>query len=221
MPGADVPRHYHREGYANIVLEGSFTEAAFVGQSRPEAGDVLLHAAFDAHANTSVSNGGVTVLRLPWDRDSREGCFRLIDPDRIARLAETDVRAAQEETRQQLGAVPDSVPAWPERLAADLRRRSQFRLQDWADANGLAPETISRNFKRCYGISPQRYRLESKTRQAWRRVLRESISLTDLAHDSGFADLAHMTRNITLLTGYPPSHWRHWQAVDQTRSSQS
>jgi AraC-like DNA-binding protein len=32
--------------------------------------------------------------------------------------------------------------------------------------------------------------------------------LTGLAYDHGFADLAHMTRSVSALTGRPPSAWR-------------
>jgi AraC-like DNA-binding protein len=208
MPGTDVVRHYHREGYANVILGGSFIEAGFAGRSHVEPGDVLLHGAFDAHANMGASSRGVRVLRLPWSEAVREGHFRVTDPDRTARLAEHDVSAAVADLREQVRETPRREQGWPERLADDLGQLTSFRMDHWAEANGLTPETVSRAFRRHFGVSPQRFRLETRSRNAWRRVLRDPSSLTTIAHEVGFADLAHMTRGIADLTGFPPSVWR-------------
>jgi AraC-like DNA-binding protein len=210
MPTGDLPRHYHREGYANVILSGSFVEAAFAGRADVEAGDVLLHGAFDAHADMGGFSRGPRILRLPWFDATVEGHFRLADPDLLVRLAERDISAALEALQDQLRSMRRhaSTLSWPERLAIDLKQRPRFSLTDWADAHRLSPETVSRGFRRHFGVSPQRYRLEAKTREAWRRAIVEPVSLTRIAHEVGFADLAHMTRSIILLTGLPPQEWR-------------
>lgn len=48
---SDLPRHRHREGYANVVLAGSFVEAGFWGVAEVTPGDVIAHAAFECHQN--------------------------------------------------------------------------------------------------------------------------------------------------------------------------
>ncbi len=118
--------------------------------------------------------------------------------------------------REPVGGAAD----WPDLLARDIRCGRAGRLADWAARHGLAVETISRGFARLYGVAPARFRLEWKARGAWLRIVGTDDSLASIAAGTGFADQAHMTRNITALTGAPPSHWRRprrTRPVDSTR----
>jgi AraC-like DNA-binding protein len=208
----DRARHYHREGYANLVLSGRFVEAAFAGRSRVGPGDVLIHGAFDAHADMSGGPRGPTVLRLPWRAVATEGRFKVADPDQIARLAERSVAAAVEALAEMLEEPAAGETHWTARLAAELAHGSEVPLHQWAEENGLSPPTVSRGFAKAFGASPKCFRLEARARNAWRRVVEERGSLTAIAHEAGFADLAHMSRSIAALTGRPPSYWRQAQA---------
>jgi AraC-like DNA-binding protein len=80
-------------------------------------------------------------------------------------------------------------------------------LARWAHAFGLAPGTVSRGFRQTYGVSPKRYRAEARAHRAW-TALKGNERLSQLALSQGFADQSHMTRAVTALTGFPPSHWR-------------
>jgi transcriptional regulator GlxA family with amidase domain len=42
----------------------------------------------------------------------------------------------------------------------------------------------------------------------WRHIVTDLDSFTQIAHETGFADLAHMNRSIAALTGAGPTHWR-------------
>jgi transcriptional regulator GlxA family with amidase domain len=57
-------------------------------------------------------------------------------------------------------------------------------------------------------VSPKLFRLEARTRRAWRALTGSALSLTSIAHEQGFADLAHMSRSVCGFTGFPPSRWR-------------
>src|SRR5258708_1150768 len=65
FPRGSAP-HRHLEGYASVVLAGSFVEAGFWGRVNVEPGDVLLHGRFDCHANSTNCSRSVQILRLPW-----------------------------------------------------------------------------------------------------------------------------------------------------------
>jgi AraC-like DNA-binding protein len=208
MPGGDIARHYHREGYANVILSGSFIEAAFAGRSAVRPGDVLLHGAFDAHADVNVSRLGPCILRLPWHDVGVEGHFRVRDPDGLARLAEVDPIAASERLRESLQPVPTIARHWSDQLAHDLLTERALNIRQWAERHDLAPETASRGFHRRFGVTPKLFRLEGRTRAAWRVIVTTDHSLTSVAYDTGFADLAHMSRSISMLTGVSPRHWR-------------
>jgi AraC-like DNA-binding protein len=216
--GICLPRHRHREGYANVVLTGSFTEASFAGRFQVQPGHVLLHGAFDCHANDSVGARGPQILRLPWLRDDVEGAFRVADADALAALAERDPIAATAELERMLIPIPPAGLHWTEALAAALRADPGLRISEWSERRGMAPETVSRGFARAFGTTPRQFRLEVRTRLAWRRIVSSPASLTTIAHQTGFADQAHMTRSVRQFTGQAPSTWR---ARGQLRSSDS
>lgn len=202
------PRHHHDEGYALVVLAGSVVEASFSGRMFAEPGDVLLHGRFDCHADWTAARTHLQVLRLPWRDDALEGQFRVADPDALARLAERDAELAAKQL--SLGLLPGRPrdTYWVDELALALSAEPPFLLRDWGHRRGLRPDVVSSVFSREFGVSPKRFRLESRTRQAWRRVMASPRPLTDIAFEAGFSDLAHMSRNIRLFTGGAPTCWR-------------
>ena len=206
---AVLPRHHHRHGYASVVLAGRFTEASFCGLAAAEPGDVLLHGRFDCHADHGDAGAGaIQILRLPWADDQVEGHFRVRDPDALVRLAERDPQAAAEVLAHELQPAPAPHPHWASLLATELRREVPLSLQAWAARTGVRPEALSRGFGRYFGASPKRYRLEARSRHAWQTVMRSPQTLTAIAHECGFADLAHLSRSVRALTGASPSAWR-------------
>ena len=207
-PGTDLPRHRHSDGYATIVLRGSFVEASFAGRFRVEPGDVLLHAAFDCHANWMMSARGLQLLRLPWSH-ALEGRFWVRDPDWLARLCEQDALEASEELPRLLQVVRQREALdWPSQLAVALSSAPSLSLKQWASSRHLSPEALSRGFRRAFGVPPRQFRLETRARRAWTRLLTTRAPLTDIACDLEFADLAHMSRSVRALTGFSPSAWR-------------
>jgi AraC-like DNA-binding protein len=212
-PGLVLPRHRHTAGYATVVLGGRFIEASFAGRAAARAGDVLLHARFDCHSNSGERASGLHILRLPWLDDDLEGQFLVRDVDAIARIAERDPHEASEALRASLERPACDGRDWPEALADALARDPSLSLRGWALEEGLAPETVSRGFRQAFGVSPKLFRLEVRARRAWNLVVRSEKPLTRIAHDLAFADLAHMSRSVSIFTGRPPSAWR------QVRSS--
>jgi AraC-like DNA-binding protein len=217
-PALMLPRHRHRAGYATVVLAGSFVEAGFAGRFTVGPGDVLLHGRFDCHQNISTSRRGPQILRLPWNDDSREGCFRIDDADLLARLAERDLDAAVHELETQLRSAAAPFAAhWCSRLASDLMAQPELSLEAWSETEGLAPATLSRGFRRVFGTTPKQFRLEARTRRAWSALVATSRPLTAIAYDFGFADLSHLSRSVHAFTGSPPSGWRQPSSTTDPR----
>lgn len=207
-PSFALPRHPHREAYANLVLDGNFIEASFAGRFSVGPGEVLLHGAFDCHANYGASLRGVTILRLPWSAVGAEGRFRVANPDDIVRLCERDPHLAAERLALALSPVPTDSEDWPALLARDIAADGSLSLAQWAEIHDVAPETVSRGFQRAFGVTPRLFRLETRTRRAWKSIVSSPSSLTRIAHDFHFADLAHLSRSVSALTGAPPSAWK-------------
>jgi AraC-like DNA-binding protein len=224
VPGLDcltdtltVPRHRHLQAYATIIVSGALEESSYAGRVRAIPGDVLIHPDLDAHANHRISPT-LRLIRLPWrDRNGIGGLRHLSNLDEIVRAAEKDVHEAIALLVAALDAGLPGCPGeqndWPDCLAGDLGRNSSMSLGMWADEHGLARETISRGFAKAYGIAPEVFRAELKTKTAWFRITRESERLGTIAVESGFADQAHMSRWVHRLTGLPPLAWRHESVV--------
>jgi AraC-like DNA-binding protein len=206
-PGTPMPRHRHAEPYMAIVVEGGYLEAGDSGRIEARPGDVLIHAAFDAHRDAFQPRGAV-VLNLPVEPAARSGFGRIDDVDSIVRLAERDIRQASIEARDKLSKFDAQLDDWPDQLAAALRQNPDLPISAWADGVGLAAASVSRGFAKAYGVSPKRFRLEARVRQAVLRLQSWQGGLAFFAAELGFSDQAHMSRAIADMTGLAPSRLR-------------
>ena len=92
-PNEVLPRHQHVDAFAALVLSGHYAEAGDAGRYRVEAGDLLIHQAFESHIDRFDSEGAeVLVIGLPgvW---SGPLLGQIADPDKVVRTAEHDVTA--------------------------------------------------------------------------------------------------------------------------------
>ena len=203
-----VPRHRHRRAYAAIVLAGGYQEAGDAGRWHVSPGDVLVHAGLEAHQDR-VGAAGCTLINVELaDDDLAGGLFRLADPDVIVRLAEYDGAAALSCLRDQARTSVTPLDDWPDLLARRLRDDETFSIGRWASDTGLAAESVSRGFRRAYGLSPRRYRLEARGRRALAMIQGGRAGLAAIAQECGFADQPHLTRTISEISGRPPGQWR-------------
>jgi AraC-like DNA-binding protein len=206
-PGSVKRRHRHAQGYVAVVLSGSYVEAGDEGRRRVGPGDALVHRRFDGHLDLVGLHGAeVLNLPLPADRPLPLG-LRVADPDTVARVAEADPAAASAllDAADELPPLEDD---WPDLLASDLRSQSDVRIVDWATSVGLAPATVSRGFRCVFGLTPARYRAETRARRAFAALTAGDEPLAALALSNGYADQAHFSRAIAELTGFAPSLWR-------------
>ena len=71
-------------------------------------------------------------------------------------------------------------------------------------ASGLSPSRLSHAFSEAAGLSLRAFMLWRKTREALRLIGRGQ-SLTEVAHEAGFTDSAHLTRTFQATLGLLPS----------------
>jgi len=74
-------------------------------------------------------------------------------------------------------------------------------------ATGLDRFTLARQFRRCWGTSPHRYRVQRRLERA-RAAIVAGENLADAAALAGFADQAHLTRQFKRAYGLTPGRWR-------------
>ena len=202
--GERMARHRHTESYAALVLAGGYLEAGDSGRIRVQPGQVVVHNAHEAHQD-DFSGVGAQVLNIPLVEDIGVVTGTIEDPDAIARLAERDIASATALLKDAIRPLDARLADWPDKLAAALASTAEFRIEDWADGMGLAPQSISRGFRRAYGVSPKRYRVEQRTLRAIRKLHTWRGTLAALAAELGFSDQAHLTRAVVALTGLAPN----------------
>ena len=205
--GERLPRHRHAAGYVAIVLGGGYEEAGDEGRFAAQPGTVVVHAPWTAHLDRFGARGA-EVLNLPAIPGLAPGCGAIDDADAVVRLAERDPVAAALHVRDRFQHCAARGDDWPDLLSAALRADPDLALTPWARRMNLDPASVSRGFARAYGVSPKRFRIEARTRQALAALSDWPGTLADLAAEQGFADQAHMARSIVSMTGAPPVRLR-------------
>ena len=206
-----LPRHRHRDAYALIAVDGVFEQVSYAGHVVARPGDLLVQPTLDCHANRTLTEH-VRVLRLPWRFEpGTGGVHALRDLDAVVRAARRCPDEALALVERELATHPLQAARaddWEDELARQIVAGRVTELRDWARANALAPETVSRGFSRRFGVTPSRFRLEWRTRAACLRLASRAGALRDIAAETGFADQAHMTRCVLHMTGATPARWR-------------
>jgi AraC-like DNA-binding protein len=207
-PHVQIRRHRHDRAYVALVLSGSYEESGSRGRFRVGPGDLLFHHCFDAHLDRFCSNGA-QILNLLMEGPSPDlSIGHIADPDIVVRMAERNVAEAVAQLRAQLRPIQRAPHDWQDVLAGDLLQDPCFPLDQWARTNGLAPATVSRGFRKVFGVTPAGFRLETRTHRALAMIAATRVSLASIAAATGFADQAHMSRAIRLLTGATAGSWR-------------
>jgi len=88
-----------------------------------------------------------------------------------------------------------------------LWRQHKQRVSDLAEGLGISERSLRRRFSEDIGIAPKRW-LRLKRLDGVLRDLASpngGMSLTDLADAHGFADQAHLNRELTRMTGATPN----------------
>jgi AraC-like DNA-binding protein len=207
-PRDRIARHFHSRPYATVVLAGGYEEAGEAGRWSVGPGDVLLHGPFSAHWNR-VPPSGARVLNLLLPGTVRaSAAMRLADPDLLVRLGESDPQSASEMLMQSCTPGPASAGDLPDMLAGLLSVPHACGVDDWSGEHQVSRQTAFRWFRDAYGVGPARYRVEARARRAWRLIVGSNESMVDVAAAAGFADQAHMCRDVKALTGCTPKAWR-------------
>lgn len=89
-----------------------------------------------------------------------------------------------------------------------LDQRTPFDLAQLARRCSLSPSHLSRSFRQELGLSPMAYFQRRRSQLACRLLLQEDSSLSEIAHDLGFADASHFSNRFKATTGLSPRAYR-------------
>jgi AraC-like DNA-binding protein len=84
----------------------------------------------------------------------------------------------------------------------------RIRLSDIAHECGLSVSHFARSFKTSFGASTHQWLIQHRIDHAKQLMSQTSMSLIDIAIQSGFNDQAAFTRTFHQLVGVSPGRWR-------------
>jgi AraC-like DNA-binding protein len=90
----------------------------------------------------------------------------------------------------------------------DSNLETSIDLAALADTAGLSMFHFARAFKQSEGITPHGYLLERRVERAQKLLATTNLSLSKIAHASGFADQSHLARHFRSRVGVSPSMFR-------------
>lgn len=231
-PGLRQPWHSHDAMSVTMLLAGDIRETTRAGEATGSALSVVVKPAGVPHAD-EVGPRGARTLQVAFvpgiaeELAEGEGLGRwrwlhagpasapLLRLARALRLGEArvgledgvlDVVAALGDTRPSDAA----APRWLARVkeALDDEPEAEVGVRELARRVGAHPVSVSRAFRRHYGVTITEYRRRQRVRRAAARIATSSASLSRIAHGTGHADHPHFCREFRRLTGLTPSQFR-------------
>jgi AraC-like DNA-binding protein len=110
---------------------------------------------------------------------------------------------------------------WQKRRACELLHENlhgRIRLPDIARECGLSVSHFARSFKTSFGTSTHQWLIQHRIDHAKELMSQTSMSLTDIAIQSGFNDQAAFTRTFHQLAGVSPGRWRRHRMTTRFRA---
>jgi AraC family transcriptional regulator len=234
-----LPQHCHEQAAVCVVLAGGMTEQALGRETVCTRGWLVYNGAGEEHQDRVLAGGaeGLNIdLPSEWLPRLREavgaretvsyrhagaevtavGALQVAmgTPDSLQALRGEEAIVRLLDSLCHAGQRHGRPPRWlarAEELIRD-RHRGGLRLGDVADAAGVHPAHLCREFRRCFGCTMTQYAARLRADAALEEVLRSAVPLAAVAARAGFADQAHLTRAIRKHFGTTPGALRRGRA---------
>lgn len=232
-PGYRQRPHHHETTGITLVFGGHMWEKAHRTEENASSLSVVVKPPGTVHENEVGPRGAHTVAVQIFDSDVLlEGAGGLgpwrwthggpgVQPLLALGRAVADPTSGPQELEDMLlellGEVsdvpaprPGDVPFWVRRARETLDDLAPegIEVQDLAARLRVHPVSLTRAFRRAYGVPVTAYRRQVRLRRAAELVTGSEASLSTIAHEAGYADQPHMSRELRSATGLTPSALR-------------
>lgn len=150
-------------------------------------------------------------LFLEWYRQLREVESSQLDPAPVRSFVYAMAALKEEEGGHQgrpLGPVDQA------RLFMHQNYSESIQLRQLSEVSHMSASHFRRRFKQSFGISPIRY-LQSLRVDRAKGLIKQNVSMTHVAYQTGFYDQSHFNKYFKWLTGMAPGQY---QAIIQQDS---
>ncbi|MCZ4293484.1 AraC family transcriptional regulator [Vibrio sinaloensis] len=116
----------------------------------------------------------------------------------VSRHSKTRVNwEPQTRSQRQLAMVKEFLDDFPQ---ADVS------LEDLSKLAGLSPYYLTRSFQKEFGLPPHAYQIQARLRVA-KQLLRQGMTISDVAQETGFHDQSHFHRHFKRAMGVTPKQF--------------
>lgn len=216
-----IPPHEHTSSYVCFVIAGSFVDMAVDPDRVIRAGDLIWYPNGEIHDNEFISDK-VFCLNLHtshaaiaprWRRRRLQPEARRIGAEMATHLimGSTDkltLEGLQSELshflseRRSCGAPSAAIDKIMANIADEPHR--EWSLTELALLAGCHPTHLARSFRLATGCTIGTWRRRCRILKLCADLRKTAEPLAQLAYRHGFADQAHMTREVKLYTGRTP-----------------
>ncbi len=98
--------------------------------------------------------------------------------------------------------------AWSAASCIESRASEQISIDDVAQSVGVGSFHLMRSFKRSIGVTPHQYLMRIRLLRAIDLLRDTSLPITDVAYESGWADLSNFLRTFRRDVGCTPGDFR-------------
>ena len=235
-PNLKLPKHSHEQAYFCFVLAGGFIEDYGKRSRSCRPSTLIFHPSGETHSDSFYSDTRCFNIQMntEWTRrfaahlpvlDSAAHFYggflahtaqRFYDefrqPDDFSSLV-IEGLALEMLAGLLRRSVKDGEHATPRRLqkVRDLlqqRFNDPLTLSEIADAVGVHPAHLCREFRRHYRCTVGDYVRKLRIDYASQRLSSSDASLTEIAAEAGFFDQSHFARTFKALVGTTPRRYR-------------
>ena len=225
VPGSTRLRgHEHDMTHICVVLEGGFVERDKRSWRDVGPGTVRVSGAARHDIDFSPAGGTCLVLEVddsPFDglssatfieNDNRLGgiareiqkCTSKHDPANEV-LTDNLTTEFLAQIVRRLNGKTAAPPPWLERIREVIHDTTgSTSVEDLAREAGVHRVHLARTFRDHYGVPVTRYARQVRVQSALTLLATGSISLSQLAFETGFADQSHLTREVRAAVGATP-----------------
>lgn len=107
---------------------------------------------------------------------------------------------------QHMLAAPGEIGACIEKVIAYIENHlhEPLSLSDLAGSGGFSVYYFARRFKQSTGLSPKQYVLRKRLECAYRLLCQGQVTVSEVAHQTGFTDQSHLVRYFKKCWGQTP-----------------
>jgi AraC family transcriptional regulator len=231
-----LPKHSHEHSYFCLVLEGNFSEQYGKRLRACRPSTLIYHPSGETHSDRFYTGARCFNIHMnaQWVERLREySCFldspadfqggslahigkrlynefRNLDNFSSLVIEGLALELIAESSRRAVKVIGQAPSRWLKDVRELLHARflEPLTLNNIADAVGIHPAHLSREFRRHYRCTVGEYVRKLRIDYACQRLLSDD-ALSTIASDAGFFDQSHFARTFKLLIGTTPNRYRN------------